>query len=872
MKRCFLLLVLFLAVVHAAGKEISLEQARKMAERHVSTRGIAGVKSAAALELSDAGDLFRGAHSGALLVKSAPDGYREIYAFNIGDGEGSSSSPGTMRRFRCWAMPPPDRCGPGIFPNVMKWLEGYRQQIRAIQARNLPATRAIEALWTGKASKSVSEESAVTPLLTTQWNQAPYVNALCPYDEDYGELTVTGCPATAMAQIMKYWNYPATGIGFHSYAHSTYGTLSANFGTTTYNWSAMPNVVNSGNLAVATLMYHCGVAVEMSYNVSAEGGSGSYVVKDPYGRYPDSQTCENAYVQFFDYSPTIQGIFRDEYTDAAWTGLMKAELDAGRPVQYAGFGQGGHTFVCDGYDANDFFHMNWGWGGYFDGYFLLDALNPGEGGIGSGAGTYNDGQQALIGIQPAQEGEGGGNTSEVFGLSLYSQVQTATPVIGYGDGFTVSADIANGGGADFTGDLCAAIFDEENAFIGFVELYEGVTLESGFYYALDFTHDGTLEMLPGNYRVYLFSRASGSEWSIISESYGGNDYAISAQIAVQNTQAIGLYSAISVTTERVVAQEALDISVEVGNWGATDFQGTVDINLFNLEGDFEMVIDQALNTSITSGFYRTYHFSTDQLDIAPGTYLLAVFHQPEGGEFALTGSTEGAPNPVKLIVQEPPYPGDAYESNDEVGDAFAFVPSWTNNVASIATSAANFHVGSDWDFFAIDLDEGYNYQIDMRLHDSYDSGDGNDYTVDGLFLYSFDGDQWTGTYDDVMPAPIVAEGGQTLYVVTSPYFLGETGTYRLAMDLRRISQNSAVEETELSGPSLFPNPCTEYLELQCPEPMESCVLLDARGRVIRVESIGQNHHILDVSTLTPGLYFLDIHTAENRYRRKVIRE
>ncbi|GAH70824.1 unnamed protein product, partial [marine sediment metagenome] len=268
---------------------------------------------------------------------------------------------------------------------VIKWLEGYKQQIQFIKRNGIEQTENIRALWNGSVNSLKSPQSSVSPLLTTQWNQAPYVNAKCPYDDSYQELTVTGCPATAMAQIMKYWEYPAKGFGFHSYQHDKYGTLSANFGSTYYDWDAMPNTISSSNDAIATLMYHCGVAVEMNYNVSSEGGSGSYVIKDALGRYSDNQTVENALPTYFSYDSTIEGLYRIDYSDDDWKAILKAELDASRPIQYAGYGQGGHTFVCDGYDENDYFHMNWGWGGYYDGYFLLDALTPGSGGIGSGA-------------------------------------------------------------------------------------------------------------------------------------------------------------------------------------------------------------------------------------------------------------------------------------------------------------------------------------------------------------------------------------------------------------------------------------------------------------------------------------------------------
>ncbi|RPI46042.1 MAG: hypothetical protein EHM46_01055, partial [Bacteroidetes bacterium] len=284
--------------------------------------------------------------------------------------------------------------------NFRKWMEGYKDQIRYIRAHPGEASAAKEE-WTslleGRDSGIKSSAATVAPLVGTQWDQSPYVNDLCPYDYEYGERTVTGCAATAMAQIMKYWNYPKGGSGFHSYEHDVYGTLSANFGTTEFDWTSMPDVVGSPNQAVATLMYNCGVSIDMNYGPASSGGSGAYVIIE---RSPVTHCVEYALEKYFNYDPSARGVQRANYSDAAWTSLLKEELNAGRPIEYAGFGSGGHAFVCDGYDSNDFFHFNWGWGGYYDGYFASDALDPGGTGIGGGSGGYNYYQQALVGIKP----------------------------------------------------------------------------------------------------------------------------------------------------------------------------------------------------------------------------------------------------------------------------------------------------------------------------------------------------------------------------------------------------------------------------------------------------------------------------------------
>lgn len=295
-----------------------------------------------------------------------------------------------------------------IGPNTLNWLRGYQRQIQFGIDNNIAATEEISNQWyklqNGIRTPQRNTRS-VSSLLATRWNQSAPYNNLCPYDNEANTRTVTGCVATAMAQVMKYWNYPARGIGSHTYTHSTYGELSADFGNTTYDWNNMLNSYRGSTTteqdeAVAVLMYHCGVAVEMSYDIAANGGSGAYTVS--YDGYFD-YCAESALKNFFCYnSTTLQGLLRDDYEDTEWKNILRQELNASRPIIYSGSGDGGgHCFVCDGYDANDYFHFNWGWGGSEDGMFLIDALNPGEGGIGGGGYQFNEGQDIIIGIQPS---------------------------------------------------------------------------------------------------------------------------------------------------------------------------------------------------------------------------------------------------------------------------------------------------------------------------------------------------------------------------------------------------------------------------------------------------------------------------------------
>ena len=341
--------------------------------------------------------------------------------------------------------------------NLRSWLEGYENEVNGYGIKGTDGNAhgsksGMEEEWArllGGMAPQPRLTTMMAPLLTTTWDQSPYYNAMCPYDTVYGQLVVTGCVATATAQIMKYWNYPATGYGSHSYvasnSHISYGTQYANFGATNYNWSIMPSELNGASSqaeidAVAQLMYHVGVAIEMNYNVSSEGGSGAF---NHSAYYPSSMS---ALVNYFKYAPDIVVLTPGSYDAATYSAMLRAELGLQRPILYDGRdAAGGHSFVCDGYDDNNMFHFNWGWGGYCDGYYALGALNPAPGGTGGNATyTFNMSNSAMLNIRP----------NNMFGMSGSVTVNTAGAAAGctatgdgmyaFGDTVTLMATAAEG--------------------------------------------------------------------------------------------------------------------------------------------------------------------------------------------------------------------------------------------------------------------------------------------------------------------------------------------------------------------------------------------------------------------------------------------
>ena len=224
----------------------------------------------------------------------------------------------------------------------------------------------------------------VKKLIKTTWNQYEPYNNLCP---KLGmERCITGCVATAMAQVMKYWEWPEHGYGSITYHDMGCGqTLSRDFTKSTYDWGNMldtyqgvPYMREAAN-AVATLMRDCGYAVQMHYTPESSGAS---VSAEEMARY-------------FHYSTAAIDRYSDNYPEEAWHELIRQDLEAKRPILYSGASdETGHEFILDGYDTGNYYHVNWGWGGYQDGWFTLTNLNG-----------FNNGQSMINGLEPEYNDE-----------------------------------------------------------------------------------------------------------------------------------------------------------------------------------------------------------------------------------------------------------------------------------------------------------------------------------------------------------------------------------------------------------------------------------------------------------------------------------
>ncbi len=334
---------------------------------------------------------------------SADNAY--YYVFNVADNGGFVIVSGDDRTNPILGFSDEGNFDANKIPaNMKSWLEGYAEQIKALD--NMTDQQAKTLLAAPKLRATVDTRNSIAPMITTKWDQAtPYWNE-CPEfmsvedGDTIGELAYTGCVATAMSQIMKFYEYPAqTSQVIPAYSF-TYGDGNYNYSTvqmeelpiTTFDWAHMKDSYTGAEdevytTAVAHLMLYVGCAIKSQYGTSATGA------------YTDD--IPNGFAQF-GYGSKLA--YRNDYTQDVWEGMVYDELAAGRPMIYngtAGSG-GGHSFICDGFEYGNYFHINWGWGGMGNGYFQLAVLNPHESGIGgsSSAEGYNMKQNIVYNVIP----------------------------------------------------------------------------------------------------------------------------------------------------------------------------------------------------------------------------------------------------------------------------------------------------------------------------------------------------------------------------------------------------------------------------------------------------------------------------------------
>ena len=599
-----ILIAICVSALFANGKQISQNAAISAARKYSRTGQVAPAKN----------------------LRSDKTNNAPYYAFNLEQGYVIVSGDDEMTELVGYAEN-------GFFdaenvpPQMQLWLDGYAEYVAAVQSGKAKARKIL---------LSDSPSVVVEPLVTTKWNQdAPFNNFAPEYTDDNNtQRCATGCAATAMAQIMKFHNWPEQGVGHYSYEHQSFGTISSNFSEHVYDWTNMIDRYNNGEYsnvqadAVALLMKDCGVSLNMNYGPVSGASIYSYTP---------------AFKNYFRYSSRT--VNRSGCETAEFTKIITDELQEGRPIIYCGTGEdGGHAFVVDGYDTNYFLHVNWGWGGYSDGYFDMNYMDPTGLGIGGGSGAFKW-NQGIVLARPLKDGVEPYEFIQQLCFVLFNDVQGGIfceqeMPANKGDDVTILLrNTANLSGESFFGSLNVGVFDDSGALVTMgneerIENNNGELLEfqSGSLYSVDLPMTlNTAGIADGNYIVRAMSKANGDVWrefastdclnmtvadgkvylsaptpNISMVGIGSYDtatykgFSFNADVTVHNSSSIPVDGSIMFTVTDSETGDALSGSLRAIVYDNCDFKARIS---FPTTSDF-FVIGKTYNISFT-GFQTT---------------------------------------------------------------------------------------------------------------------------------------------------------------------------------------------------------------------------------------------------------------------------
>lgn len=684
-----ILIAICVSALFANGKQISQNAALSAARKYSRTGQVAPAKN----------------------LRSDKTNNAPYYAFNLEQGYVIVSGDDEMTELVGYAEN-------GFFdaenvpPQMQLWLDGYAEYVAAVQSGKAKARKIL---------LSDSPSVVVEPLVTTKWNQdAPFNNFAPEYTDDNNntQRCATGCAATAMAQIMKFHNWPEQGVGHYSYEHQSFGTISSNFSEHVYDWTNMIDRYNNGEYsnvqadAVALLMKDCGVSLNMNYGPVSGASIYSYTP---------------AFKNYFRYSSRT--VNRSGCETAEFTRIITDELQEGRPIIYCGTGEdGGHAFVVDGYDTNYFLHVNWGWGGYSDGYFDMNYMDPAGLGIGGGSGAFKW-NQGIVLARPLKDGVEPYEFIQQLCFVLFNDVQGGIfckqeMPANKGDDVTILLrNTANLSGESFFGSLNVGVFDDSGALVTMgneerLENNNGELLEfqSGRLYSVDLPMTlNTAGIADGNYIVRAMSKANGDVWRKFAStdclnitvadgkvylsaptpnisltgigSYNGNVYKgnpFSVNITIHNGSSIPADGSILFKVTDSETGDALSDSLRAIVYDNCDFRSNI---AFSTTNDF-FAIGKTYNISFT-GFQTTDGKTLPINNAIPLSFSIVenaevqnslTFFNINGNPFGMTVSNENFSKADDTMVSI----NCLGNANEETYQGY------------IAIETLNLHTGSKW--------------------------------------------------------------------------------------------------------------------------------------------------------------------------------
>lgn len=496
-------------------------------------------------------------------------------------------------------------------PALVEWLEGYGRQIAAARAAGVEPVES-------KVDVHRASLANIQPMLATLWNQGePYNNKTPMID---GENCVTGCVATAMAQIMKYHRYPAVGSGTHSYEWNEQ-TMTIDFSNYSFDWNNMLNrydgeYTSAQADAVANLMYVCGMSVDMAYGLNASSAF--------------SRDAAIAFRDFFGFRKDVHFEHSSYYSSSDWEKLIHNQLKTYGPVYFsANNNSSGHAFVCDGYRTGGYFHINWGWGGYGDGYFLLSAMSPDGSDADRFSNGYNFDHTVIVNLAPDD-----GSTSIYYDFTCGGMTPDRVSY-NFGERVTFAQGFYSIYSAIFAGELGFKLVDESGN-EKYLVCAKPTELKPGWGYS-SFYFTVSNSYSPGRYIITPVWRQTDGEWHNMKVKYSEPQYAVMTISDNVATFTWGDKAEVSVTDFNQLTpgftNDPMFGEVTVNNPGNVEYNSYIRCYIFSENGESLIGHGDMLKVLVQPGVTSTVSYvskfvTEDGEVIAPGKYQL-VFTDDE---------------------------------------------------------------------------------------------------------------------------------------------------------------------------------------------------------------------------------------------------
>lgn len=737
----------------------------------------------------------------------------------------------------------------GSIPPAMKyWLSEYGRQLEYAGSWGLATPVA----------KSRAERTSIAPLCDATWSQSRPFNDNCPTVN--GKKAPAGCTATAMAQVMYAHRWPVIGTGSNTYiSGNTREKLEFDFGATVFDWNSMlpsysSNYTESEGAAVATLLEACGNAALMNYGASA---SGAYPYDAIYGM-----------VKFLGYDKSALLLERDYYTSQLWNDLVYSELADGRPVIYGGYDskyQNGHTFVVDGYSENGFFHLNWGWGGTSNGYFLLTALDPAEEGIGGSGAGYNFHQDAIINVMPA--GENSEYPLEVMWYGPFTTVNKAYTSIGEVDFIVGNDGVFQGFTLDDTKATMGVKLTPVDG--GDAEFYPAVEVEFSSHYGIyesesykQFTIPVSSFPKDGNFIVTPAFEHNGSVEDVMVKVGEAKSLIMTCSargVKFETPESSRTLSADNIKVmNKLYSGKSCTVTADIHNSGE-EYLGLIKAGFENSEGQVRTWLE-SVPVNLTDGETVNVLFSgvlnSYNTTLPPGKYTFNIFD--EAGESICA-------KPLTVEVSEAPSGRPVYDITLEVADC-------TNGDGS---KLSPYLIGDEIDIdVKIDVKSGlfddvvalYAYYEDNRELEF--SSNSNSYK--SFFVSEGDSQSVTyhlGTSDFEMDktAYIRAYGWNSDWSAESLGWIGR------AVYVKRTS--SGVSSIADGQSRLYPNPAIDLTTIKAKSMIRNIEVYSLTGiKMIDIPGNGNDSMDMDVSALPAGHYIVMVNAADGVERHRLIKK